>query len=90
MLQVRYRSDKGVIDMRDSETGDRIRGITRVDIEHNSGQRPVAEVQIKSTEMAEIEIDADAHFCVVSTVDGKMKRVKMIEFEDGEVINYGE
>ena len=90
MLQIRYRSDKGVIEMRDSETGDRIRGAAKVEIEHVSGARPVADVQIVSTEMAQIDIDADAHFNVISTVDGKMKRVKMIEFEDGEIINYGE
>ena len=88
MLRLKLRSDKTVIV--DSDLEERLKGVTKVVITHETGTRPEAEIHILSEEAAKYDAQVDATFLVASTNSGEMKPVKAIEFEDGEVINYGD
>ena len=88
-MTVRIRSDKTVARIMDSETDERVKGIEKIEITHQIGSMPVAELQIASVEPAKYDITAEPVFLVKSTLTGEMKQVKNIEFEDGEIISYG-
>ena len=88
-MSVKIISDKTLAKIMDSDTGDRIKGIGRIEITHDIGSRPEVELHIVSTEQGKYNVEADETFWVMSTVDGEMKQVKSIEFLDGQVIDYG-
>lgn len=88
MRNVKIRSDKGITKVLDSDTGEVIRGITKVEITHDVGALPIVSLEITSVEPGQYSAEASASFLVMSTVAGKMKPVKIIEFEDGEIIDY--
>ncbi len=80
--------DKGITKVIDADTGEVIKGITKVEITHDVGVLPIVSLEIVSIDSGQYNVEASASFLVMSTVDGKMKPVKTIEFEDGEVIDY--
>lgn len=90
MIRVKILSDKGATKIVDADTSEVIKGVRKVEITHNVGDLPIISLEIVSTDNGQFAISGDASIMVMSTVDGKMKPVKSIEFEDGEVINYGE
>ncbi len=88
-MAVRIQSDGTVARIMDSETKERVKGIGRIEIVHDIGAMPVAELQIVSNEPSKYDVTAEPTFWAMSTVAGEMKQVKKIEFEDGEIISYG-
>jgi len=88
MRNVKIKSDKGITKVMDLDTGEVIRGITKVEIMHDVGALPIVSLEIASVEPGQYNVECSARLLVVSTVEGKMKPVKKIEFEDGEVIDY--
>ena len=50
---------------------------------------PIIELTIVNVDPGQYEVEASASFMAASTVTGEVKPVKSIEFEDGEVIDYG-
>lgn len=89
MIRVKMRSDKGVCKVLDTDNGEPIKGVARVEITQEVGALPIISLEIATTDVGQFEVEADAQFLVVSTTTGEKKPVKSIEFEDGEVINYG-
>ncbi len=89
-VKIRLRSDKTVAEIADAESGDRIKGLSKIVITHDIGSRPEAELHIITDEPAKYDAEAEATFLAMSTVAGEMKAVKRIEFEDGEIIQYGD
>lgn len=89
MIRVKIQSDKGVCKIKDADTGEVIKGISRIDIDHDVGSLPIIELTIVNVDPGQYEVEGEASFLVHSTTNGEMKRVKQIEFEDGEIINYG-
>ncbi len=89
MIRVRIQSDKGICKIKDADTGEVIKGICGVNINHDIGALPIIELTIINVDPGQYEVEADASFMVMSTATGEMKPVKSIEFEDGEVIDYG-
>ncbi len=87
-IRIKIKSDKGITRCLDSLSGERIAGITKVEIEHLVGSIPEIILHIESAEPGQYEVEGDAKFYVRSTVADEMKQVKQIEFMDGEVINY--
>ena len=87
-VRVMMRSDRPAAKITDADTGDPIKGVTKVVMTHEIGSLPEAEIHILSDDRAAYDVEADAKFFVKSTVTGDMKRVKQIEFADGEIINY--
>ena len=86
---VRMKSDRTVSEILDTDTGDRVKGVSKVVITHDIGSLPEVELHIVSEDRAAYQLEGEAKFCVKSTITGDMKPVKSIEFEDGEIINYG-
>ena len=87
--RVKVRDNRSVPEVIDSDTGERLKGLQKVVITHEHGIRPEVELSILSNEPAKYDAEADAVFEVMATTTGEMKRVKKIEFEDGEIIEYG-
>ena len=87
---VRMKSDRTVSEILDTETGDRVKGVSKVVITHDVGSLPQVELHIVADDRAAYQLEGEAKFYAKSTVSGDMKPVKTIEFEDGEIINYGE
>ena len=87
---VRMKSDRTVSEILDTESGDRVKGVSKVVITHDIGSAPQIELHIISTDRGSYTTEGEAKFLARSTVDGVLKPVKSIEFLDGEIINYGE
>ena len=87
---VRMKSDRTVSEILDTESGDRVKGVSKVVITHDIGSVPEIDLHIISTDRGSYAVEGEAKFLARSTVDGELKAVKNIEFVDGEIINYGE
>lgn len=87
---VKMKSDKTVSEIVDTDTGDRVKGVSKVVITHDIGSVPEVELHIVSNDRGSYVTEGEAKFVAMSTVAGIMKPVKQIKFEDGEIINYGE
>lgn len=87
---VKMKSDRTVSEIVDTETGDRVKGVGKVVITHDIGSVPEVELHIVSSDRGSYVTEGEAQFVAMSTVAGVMKPVKKIEFQDGEIINYGE
>lgn len=90
MIIVRMKSENTVCQVVDTDTGDKIKGVGRIEIVHEIGSRAQAEIHMISEAPSKYNLEAEARFFVMSTKDGQMKAVKQIQFEDGEIIDYGD
>lgn len=68
----------------DIETGREIPGVTRVEIDMEVGEL----IKSKITLLSAVNVVSEGDFYAISPKDGEAKRVKSIEFEDGEKLEF--